>query len=109
MKIKSLFVATGLLVSMAALPSAVAVEKPAVESFDWPPCRSPRAGQAVGLMKHIDSDGAPTTGESELDARKLAAQISGRLGGKAGLGAAVNKRWEAYRARKAAKSGSQPA
>ena len=84
------------------------------------PCRSPRAGQAVGLMKHIDSDGAPTTGESELDARKLAAQISGRLGGKAGLGAAkrrssehcraaVNKRWEAYRARKAAHSGSQPA
>ena len=33
MKIKSLFVAMGLLVSMAALPSAVAVEKPTVESF----------------------------------------------------------------------------
>jgi hypothetical protein len=42
------------------------------------------------------------------------------LGGKAGRGAAkrrsseqcraaVNKRWEAYRARKAAQSGSQPA
>ena len=76
-------------------------------------------------MKHIDSDGSPTTGESELAARKLAArklaaQILGRLGGKAGRGAAkrrssehcraaVNKRWEAYRARKAAESGSQSA
>lgn len=83
------------------------------------PCGSPWAGQNVGLMKHIDSDGSPTTGESELAARKLAAQILGRLGGKAGRGAAkrrssehcraaVNKRWEAYRARKAAESGSQP-
>ena len=33
MKIKSLFVAMGLLISMATLPSAVAVEKPTVESF----------------------------------------------------------------------------
>jgi hypothetical protein len=33
MKIKSLFVALGLLVSMAGLPSAVALEKPTVESF----------------------------------------------------------------------------
>lgn len=71
-------------------------------------------------MKNIDSDGSPTTGESELAARKLATQILGRLGGKAGRGAAkcrpsehchvdVNKRWEAYRARKAAESGSQAA
>jgi hypothetical protein len=71
-------------------------------------------------MKHIDSDGSPTMGESELAARKLAAQILGRLGGKAGRGAAkrrssehcraaVNKRWEAYRARKAAECGSQSA
>ena len=30
-------------------------------------------------MKHIDSDGSPTTGESELAARKLAAQILGFL------------------------------
>ena len=70
-------------------------------------------------MKHIDSDGSPTTGESELAARKLAARILGRLGGKAGRGAskrcssaqcraAVNKRWSVYRARKAAESGSQP-
>ena len=33
MKIKSLFVAISLLFSVAALPSAVAVEKPTVESF----------------------------------------------------------------------------
>jgi hypothetical protein len=33
MKIKSLFMAIGLLVSMASLPSAVALEKPTVESF----------------------------------------------------------------------------
>ena len=77
-------------------------------------------GQNVGLMKHNESDGSPTMGESELAARKLAAQIQGRLGGKAGRGAAkrrssehcraaVNKLWEAYRARKAAESGSKPA
>jgi hypothetical protein len=71
-------------------------------------------------MKHIDSDGSPTSGESKLAARKLAAQILGRLGGKAGRGAdkrrssehcraAVNKPWEAYRARDAAQSNFQPA
>jgi len=66
-------------------------------------------------MKHIDSDGSSTTGESELAARKLAAQILGRLGGAAKrrssehCRAAVNKRWKAYRARKVAQSGSQPA
>lgn len=56
-------------------------------------------------------------GESELAARKPAAPILDRLGGKVGLGAAkrrssehyraaVNMCWEAYRARKAAESGS---
>ena len=69
-------------------------------------------------MMHIDSDGAPTTGDAEQAARRQAAQILGRLGGKAGRGAAkrrssehcraaVNKRWAAYRARKAAQTGSQ--
>lgn len=53
--------------------------------------------------------------QSELDARRLAAQILGRLGGKAGTGAskrrssemcraAVNKRWAAYRALKASQA-----
>lgn len=69
-------------------------------------------------MKHIDSDRSPTNGVFELAARKLAAQILGRLGGKADRGAAkrrsseqcraaVDKRWAAYRARKAALAGSQ--
>lgn len=68
-------------------------------------------------MMHIDSDGAPTTGDAEQAARMQAAQILGRLGGKAGRGAAkrrssehcraaVTKRWEACRNRKAAESGS---
>lgn len=53
--------------------------------------------------------------QSELDARRLAARILGRLGGMAGKGeskrrpsemcrAAVNKRWAAYRAMKAAQA-----
>lgn len=53
--------------------------------------------------------------QSEIDARRLAARILGRLGGKAGTGdskrrpsemcrAAVNKRWAAYRALKAAQA-----
>lgn len=53
--------------------------------------------------------------QSELDARRLAARILGRLGGMAGKGeskrrpsemcrAAVNKRWAAYRALKAAQA-----
>ena len=53
--------------------------------------------------------------QSEMDARRLAARILGRLGGKAGTGAskrrpsemcraAVNKRWAAYRALKAAQA-----
>ena len=71
-------------------------------------------------MRHIDSDGSPTKGESEQAARKLAAKILGLQGGKAGRGAAkrrssehcraaVNKRWEAYRARKAAQAGPEAA
>lgn len=71
-------------------------------------------------MKHIDSDGSPTKGESEQAARKLAAKILGRLGGKASRGAAksrssehcraaVNKRWEAYGARKAAQGSPEAA
>lgn len=62
------------------MPSSL---KPTVLSFVWTTCGSPWDWHTVGLMKHIDSDGSPTTGESELAARKLAAQILGRLGGKA--------------------------